>query len=81
MSPYCGPGFDDFTLTLNRIYKDKYMPRTSVESDERKGRSSRKDDDKKDKEKKPRDKSRTRTIFGGRRKEAVKSANERAELD
>ena len=52
-----------------RIYKDKYMPprEDSPGSSSRKGRSAAKDD----KDKKPRNKSRTRTIFGRARKDSA----------
>lgn len=53
-------------LTVSRIYKDKYMPPPIPADDEGRSRGLEKD-----KEKKPRDKSRTRTIFGGRKKSAV----------
>lgn len=59
-----------FTATnfSNRIYKDKYMLAESKSEDARTPRSFMQ---RKGSEKKPRDKSRTRTMFGGKRKAVV----------
>jgi hypothetical protein len=49
---------------MKRIYKEKYMDDSSTVSDSRSVHSGRSPSVQKDAQKKPRDKSRTRTIFG-----------------
>jgi len=60
----------DYANMPIRIYKDKYMPTEEKSADERTPRTFIQS---KESQKKPKDETRTRTMFGGRKKSVAVS--------